>query len=309
MVAEDVLDRPRLGGVAERRRRAVRVDVADLLRLDAGALRAPRASSPPRRPSRDPAAPCGARRSRRRSRAPPRRCPHLVRGPNRGLPEQDAGALAHHEAGARRVERARRVRRMLLLRGEPAHRAEAREDQRMDARLGAAGEHRVGVAALDQLRRLTDRVRAGRARGDDGVVRPADPELDRDLAARRVDEDVRQEVRRDPVRPRSRRTSVCSAIPTTPPIAEPRTMPTRVGSKPFSPASSTASFAAATASSTLRSSRRASFGDTTPAASKSFTSAATRTGTGSRRTRGSSRSRSSPRRRRATSTARRCRAA
>ena len=115
------------------------------------------------------------------------------------LQEQDARALAHHEAGPRRVERARRVRRMLFLRGEPAHRAEAREDQRVDARLGAAGEHGVRVAALDQLGRLADRVRARRARRDDRVVRAADPERDRDLPARRVDEHVREEVRRDAV--------------------------------------------------------------------------------------------------------------
>jgi len=62
------------------------------------------------------------------------------------------------EAGARRVERARRTRRMLFLGDEPAHRAEAREDQWVDARLGTAREHRVGVAALDQLGRLADGV-------------------------------------------------------------------------------------------------------------------------------------------------------
>ena len=57
----------------------------------------------------------------------------------------------------------------------------------------------VRVAALDQLGALADRVRPGRARRDDRVVRPADAERDRDLAARRVDEDVRQEERRHAV--------------------------------------------------------------------------------------------------------------
>ena len=42
VVAEDVLDRLRLGHVAERRPRAVRVDVADPLRLDLGAPSAAR---------------------------------------------------------------------------------------------------------------------------------------------------------------------------------------------------------------------------------------------------------------------------
>ena len=71
----------------------------------------------------------------------------------------------------------------------------------MQAGLAAAREHRVGVAALDQLRGLADRVRAGRARGHDGVVRALDPERDRQLPARGVDEDVRQEVRRHAVGP------------------------------------------------------------------------------------------------------------
>ena len=68
-------------------------------------------------------------------------------------------------------------------------------------------------------------------------------------------------------------------IPRMPPIAEPKRIPTRSGrSARRAPASSTASCAAASASSTFRSSRRASFGGTTRASSKSLTSAAMRTG-------------------------------
>src|SRR5438093_2222653 len=78
--------------------------------------------------------------------------------------------------------------------------------------------------------------------------------------------------------PRSWSTSCCSMIPRNPPIAEPKTTPTRAGSKPLSFASSFASVAAASARRTLRSSRRASFGETSAAGSKSFTSSATRTG-------------------------------
>ena len=71
----------------------------------------------------------------------------------------------------------------------------------MHAGLGAAGEHRVGVAAPDQLGRLADRVRAGRARRDRRVVRAAEAERDRELPARGVDEHARDERRRDAVRP------------------------------------------------------------------------------------------------------------
>ena len=64
----------------------------------------------------------------------------------------------------------------------------------------------------------------------------------------------------------------------TPPMAEPTRTPARAGSTPFTPASPHASRAAATANTTFRSSRRASFGPTTAAASKPFTSDAIRTG-------------------------------
>jgi len=117
------------------------------------------------------------------------------------LQHEHACALPHDEPGTGRVERPRRARRVLVLDGQAAHRREAGEDQRMHARLAAAREDGVGVAALDDLRRLADRVRARRARRDDGVVQPLDPERDRELPARRVDEHVRQEVRGDAVRP------------------------------------------------------------------------------------------------------------
>ena len=84
---------------------------------------------------------------------------------------------------------------MLVLRGEPAHRREAGEDQRDDAGLRATGEHRVGCAALDHLGRLADRVRAGCARRDDRVVRAGDAERDRKLARDGVDEHIREEIR------------------------------------------------------------------------------------------------------------------
>src|SRR5580765_297931 len=167
---------------------------------------------------------------------------------------------------------------MLVLDREPTHRAEAGEDQRVHASLGAAREDDVGVAALDQLSRLADRVRSGRARRHDGVVRASDAERDRHLSARRVDEDVLEEERRHAIgtalaqhvalleQPR------CAADRGAEDDADPRRV------EAVQPASATASFEAATARTTLRSSRRASFGGTTLAGSKSFTSAATRTG-------------------------------
>ena len=68
----------------------------------------------------------------------------------------------------------------------------------MHARLRAAGKDDVGVAAANRLRPLSHCMGAGRARRHGRVVRPAQPEVDRDLSARRVDEDVGEEPRRDP---------------------------------------------------------------------------------------------------------------
>ena len=71
----------------------------------------------------------------------------------------------------------------------------------MDAALGAAGDDGVGVAATDELGRLPERVRAGGAGRDDRVVGAAEAELDRELPARGVDEDVGEEGRGDAVGP------------------------------------------------------------------------------------------------------------
>ena len=126
VVAEDVLDRLRLGGVAERGGGAVRVDVADALGLDAGALE--RAAH--------------HRRDARRLGLGLREVVRVVRGAvaehlgvdrrrrarsacSQSSSSERAGALRHDEAGARRVERPRRVRRVLVLGREPAHRGEA----------------------------------------------------------------------------------------------------------------------------------------------------------------------------------------
>ena len=90
---------------------------------------------------------------------------------------------------------------MLVLGRESPHRDEPGEDDRLDRGLRPAGEHCIRIAALDQLRGLPHRVRPGRARRDRSIIRALDPERDRELPARRVDEDARDEARRDPLVP------------------------------------------------------------------------------------------------------------
>ena len=283
MVAEDVLDRLRLGGVAERRRGAVRVDVADPLRLDAGALERRRASSPRRRSPPARAAPCGARRSRRRSRAPRRRssAPRALRR-SRAPRARARTAPSPITKPARVASNGREARggcSSSAARPRIAH--EAGQDQRVDARLGAAREHRVGVAALDHLRRLADRVRAGRAGRDRRVVRARGCRA-RSRAARSPSRRARSGGSYGETRsgPRSRRMSACSTIPmhAADRRAEDDPDPRRV--EPVRARQSRERLACRrrARAATLRSSRRASLGDASPAGSKSFTSAATRTG-------------------------------
>ena len=201
MVAEDDLDGLRLGRVALRRRGAVRVDVADLGRVDAG-LREREAHHG------DDAQRVGTRRDG---------VVGVVRVAARDDLGVDAGAAAlgvldrlDHEHGralgadepvARGVERARGRLGPLAgsRRAEALHGREAGDDERVDAGLAATGEHHVGVAAADQLGGLHDGMRARRAGRDGRQVVAAQVEQRGDRAARDVRQALRQEPGRDPL--------------------------------------------------------------------------------------------------------------
>ena len=58
------------------------------------------------------------------------------------------------------------------------HHVKPGKGDRLQARLGAAANGHIHVAALDHGARFADRVSAARARGDDGHIRPLDAELD-----------------------------------------------------------------------------------------------------------------------------------
>ena len=172
MVAEHVLDRLRLGRVAERRRGAVRVDVADALRLDAGALE--RAAH--------------HRGDARRLRLRLRHVVRVVRGAVAEHLGVDLGAAAlgaASQSSSRSAPAPSAITKPARVASNgreacggcsssaasPRIAVKPARISGHDARLGAAGEHRVDGAALDHLGRLADRVRARRAGRDDGVVR------------------------------------------------------------------------------------------------------------------------------------------
>ena len=68
------------------------------------------------------------------------------------------------------------------------------------ARLGAAGDHHVGVAPHDQPRRIADRVHAGGAGRHHGMVRALEAVFDRQMAGAEIDQRRGDEERRQPPR-------------------------------------------------------------------------------------------------------------
>ena len=86
---------------------------------------------------------------------------------------------------------------LVVARRQRPQRAEPADAHRRDRRLRAARDHRVGVAAPDDLERLADGVRRRRAGGARRQVRPLGAEPDRDLAGGEVDDGRGNEERRD----------------------------------------------------------------------------------------------------------------
>ena len=169
VVAEGELDRVGLVHVAQRRRGAVRVEVLDLVGVDAGVAqrghhRALRAVDVRRGHVVGVGAHAEADQLGIDLRAAPLRVLVL-------LEHQHAGAFAEHEAVAVLVPGTRGGRRIVVARRQRARRGEAADAERRDRRFGAAGDHHVGVAVLDQPAGLADAVQAGGAGGDDRQVR------------------------------------------------------------------------------------------------------------------------------------------
>ena len=118
-------------------------------------------------------------------------------------------ALAAHEAVAVGVERPRGLLGLVVARGHRLHRAEAGDGERHDDRLGAARDHDVGVAALDELgRRRRWRGCRWRRRSRPTEFGPLGAEAHRDEARRHVDDQHRDEEGRDAVGPLARAASV-----------------------------------------------------------------------------------------------------
>ena len=117
------------------------------------------------------------------------------------LEHDDAGALTHDEAVAIPVVGARGLGGLVVEMGcERAAGREAGHGDAADRALGAAGDHDVGIVQRDQARCIADGMRAGRARGDHGVIGALELMPDGDLARGEIDQTARNEERADPAR-------------------------------------------------------------------------------------------------------------
>src|SRR6186713_2412791 len=87
------------------------------------------------------------------------------------------------------------------LRVESAHGSESGHAHRSDGRLGAATNHHVGIATLDDFEAVADRVRAGGTRGGSGRVWTFRTVANRHLAGGEIDDCGNDEERRNPIGP------------------------------------------------------------------------------------------------------------
>ena len=198
-LAEHAAEAARLGDVVLRRRRPVRVDVIDLVGVDAGVAQR-EADDRRHRPA------LRLRRGRMKRLARQRVAGELrVDAARRGgarasrfSEHEDARAFADVHAGAAAIERPARRRIHQPQQVEPAE-GQPRE------RIGAAGERGVGAARANRFDGPADRDRARRAGGDDARARPLEAEAlgdDVDRRARKMIPHVRavacDRARRDP---------------------------------------------------------------------------------------------------------------
>ena len=102
--------------------------------------------------------------------------------------DEDAGAFADDEAVAIFIPGAAGVGWIVVAGGEGFHGGESTDAHGRDGGFGAAGDHGVGVAALDDAEGVADGVSAGGAGGGGGFVGASSVVLDGDVAGCEVDD-------------------------------------------------------------------------------------------------------------------------
>ena len=111
------------------------------------------------------------------------------------LKNQHTGSFCHHEAVAALVKRTGGSGRVIVAGRKGAHRVETAHAGIPDRGFGAAHNHCVGTAGLNQLGSDSDGYRAGRAGSREGEVGTAEAVLDGNLAGGDVGNDFRDKER------------------------------------------------------------------------------------------------------------------
>jgi len=88
------------------------------------------------------------------------------------LEDDDRRPFAQHKPVPQSIERSRSLCRLVVACRQGRQQVEARHAERMDHAMGAAGQHRVGVAPADDLRRLAHGLAAGGTGRQAVEVRP-----------------------------------------------------------------------------------------------------------------------------------------
>ena len=110
---------------------------------------------------------------------------------------QDARAFAHDEAVAIFIPGTAGFFGIVIARGKGAHGGESADAHGSDGRLGAAGNHHVGVVVLNDAERISDGVGAGGAGGGRGFVRTFGAEAHGHMAGGKIDDGGWNEERRN----------------------------------------------------------------------------------------------------------------
>ena len=113
---------------------------------------------------------------------------------------QRAGAFAHHEAVALFVERPRGVVRVVVAPRKRSHIAETGQRAVANRRFGAAGDHRVGLAVLQEVESEAQRVRRRRAGRNRRSIRALRSGANRNVAGGHVRDHHRNQKGADAIR-------------------------------------------------------------------------------------------------------------
>ena len=111
--------------------------------------------------------------------------------------DQDAGAFSGHESVAIAIPGPRGPFRLVVAMGKRAHGGEPADAHGGDGGLGAAADHRVGIAPLDQAEGIADGVRAASAGRGGSRVRTLGAGSDGNVAGGQIDDGRGNEKRGD----------------------------------------------------------------------------------------------------------------